>query len=51
MVCTLSQVPKAREVYATSYYGPPEGPSYHGPYYASDKYYPPAPPNKEAVAP
>lgn len=44
-------VPKAREVYATSYYGPPEGPSYHGPYYASDKYFAPQPPNKEAVSP
>jgi len=44
-------VPKAREVYGTSYYGPPEGPSYHGPYYESDKYYAPGATNKESVCP
>lgn len=44
-------VPKSREVYATSFYGPPEGPSYHGPYYASDKYTQPMSPNKESISP
>eukprot|EP00322_Chrysochromulina_rotalis_P015201 CAMPEP_0115866356 /NCGR_PEP_ID=MMETSP0287-20121206/20205_1 /TAXON_ID=412157 /ORGANISM="Chrysochromulina rotalis, Strain UIO044" /LENGTH=216 /DNA_ID=CAMNT_0003320917 /DNA_START=104 /DNA_END=754 /DNA_ORIENTATION=- len=44
-------VPKGKEVYGTSFYGPPEGPSYHGPYYTSDKYYAPSSPNKEAICP
>ena len=44
-------VPKAKEVYGTSYYGPPEGPSYHGPYYTSDVYAQPMGPNKEAICP
>jgi len=44
-------VPKAREVYGSSYYGPPEGNSYHGPYYASDIYGQPGSPNREAIAP
>ena len=44
-------VPKAHEVYATSYYGPPEGPSYHGPYYPSDVYKQPMSPNKESICP
>lgn len=44
-------VPKGREVYGTSYYGPPEGPSYHGPYYTSDKYAQPMGANREALSP
>jgi len=44
-------VPKAREVYGSSYYGPPEGASYHGPYYSSDKYGQPGSPNREAICP
>jgi len=44
-------VPKAREVYGTSYYGPPEGPSYHGPFYTSDVYGQPGSPNREAICP
>ena len=44
-------VPKGREVYGTSYYGPPEGPSYHGPFYASDAYAQPGAPNKESICP
>jgi len=44
-------VPKAREMYGTSYYGPPEGPSYHGPFYTSDKYAQPGSPNKESICP
>jgi len=44
-------VPKAREVYGSSYYGPPEGASYHGPYYTSDKYGQPGSPNREAICP
>ena len=44
-------VPKGREVYGTSYYGPPEGPSYHGPFYESDVYGQPGSPNKESIAP
>jgi len=44
-------VPKAREVYGSSYYGPPEGNSYHGPYYASDIYGQPGSPNREAICP
>jgi len=47
----MGHVPKAREVYGTSYYGPPEGPSYHGPYYTSDKFASPGSPNKEAICP
>ena len=46
-----SQVPKAREVYGSSYYGPPEGNSYHGPFYASDIYGQPGNPNREAISP
>ena len=44
-------VPKAREVYGTSYYGPPEGPSYKGPFYTSDVYANPGGPNREAICP
>jgi len=44
-------VAKAKEVYGTSYYGPPEGPSYHGPYYESDVYQQPSSPNKESICP
>ena len=44
-------IPKSRELYGTSFYGPPEGNSYHGPYYASDAYAQPSAPNKEAICP
>ena len=51
LLAVAVQVPKGREVYGTSYFGPPEGPSYHGPYYTSDIYAAPGSPNKEAIAP
>lgn len=51
MVGYTGHAPKAKEVIGTNYFGPPEGPAYHGPAMPSSKYHQPMSYNKVAIAP
>lgn len=51
MVGYCGHAPKAGEVLGTTFYGPPEGPAYHGPRMKSSAYNAPAACNREAIAP